>query len=139
MTSTSLDLADASFSGAVSRAPAVILRLEGLGVLAAAVWAYAELVGDWRLFAVLFLVPDLSMLGYLAGRKVGAAAYNAGHSYLGPLALAAAGWTSGKPLLWSIALIWAAHIGFDRLLGYGLKYSTGFGDTHLGRKGRRRA
>jgi hypothetical protein len=86
------------------------------------------------MFALFFLVPDLSMLGYLAGRRVGAACYNAGHSYLGPAALCAAGAALNAHGVLLAASIWAAHIGFDRMLGYGLKYGTGFGDTHLGRR-----
>ena len=46
------------------------------------------------------------------------------------------GWRSARRLLQALALIWIAHIGLDRALGYGLKYATGFGDTHLGRIGR---
>jgi hypothetical protein len=112
--------------------PKALLRLEGGVVLAAATAAYAQTDGGWLLFALLFLVPDVSMLGYLAGRRIGAFGYNLGHSYLGPAALAAYGLWSAAPLCVSIALIWVAHIGFDRLMGYGLKYATGFKHTHLG-------
>jgi Domain of unknown function (DUF4260) len=132
-------------SGSVSGTPLTLLRLEGAAALAGATLAYAALGGRWPMFALLFLVPDLSMLGYLLGRRLGAACYNAGHSYLGPAALAALGASlnahkraSDMPLdlLLCFACIWAAHVGFDRLLGYGLKYGTNFGDTHLGRRGR---
>jgi len=98
--------------------------------------AYRALGGGWAVFALLFLLPDLSMLGYLACRRVGATCYNAAHSYLGPALLAALGATSNAHVLLCVACIWAAHVGFDRLLGYGLKYGTSFGDTHLGRRGR---
>jgi len=100
--------------------PKVYLHLEGLVVLVAACVAYNSLGASWGKFALLFLVPDVSMIGYLGGRAVGAWLYNAVHSYLGPA------------ILW-VCLIWAAHIGFDRLLGYGLKFATGFKDTHLNR------
>jgi hypothetical protein len=123
--------------GAVSGAPLVLLRLEGAAVLVAATLAYAALGGRWAWFAGLFLVPDLSMLGYLGGRRLGAACYNAGHSYLGPAALAALGVAASLPMLLGVACIWTAHIGFDRLLGFGLKYATSFGDTHLGSRGAR--
>ena len=118
--------------GFVSAAPKVILRVEGALVLAAACAAYARFGGGWGLFALMFLTPDLSMLGYLAGRKVGAVGYNIGHSYILPTALGATGIVLAQPLLVSLALIWIAHIGFDRMLGYGLKYPTAFGHTHLG-------
>jgi len=133
------DDALAQAGGAVSGAPNLILRLEAAAVMAASLAAYAKLGEGWLLFAVLFLVPDLSMLGYLGGRKLGAAAYNAAHSYLGPAALGAAGLLQSQPLLVAVALIWIAHIGFDRVLGYGLKYTSAFGHTHLGAQGKAKA
>lgn len=102
-------------------------RLEGLALLAVSVLAYARFGEGWLLFAVLFLIPDLSFLGYLAGPRLGAWAYNLAHSLIGPLLLAAAG---DPPI--ALALIWLAHIGFDRALGYGLKSPDGSGVTHLG-------
>ena len=116
--------------------PQTLLRLEGAVVLVAALAAYAHLGGGWGHFALLFLVPDLSLLGYLAGPRVGAAVYNTGHSHAVPVTLATIAWLVGSPALLLAALIWIAHIGFDRLLGYGLKYGSGFRDTHLGRVGR---
>ena len=113
-----------------------LLRLEGFAILAAAVAAYAALGGSWLVFALLLLAPDLTMLGYLAGPAIGAAAYNAAHSYVGPAALGALGLAFAAPLAQTLALIWIAHIGLDRALGYGLKFATGFSDTHLGRIGR---
>lgn len=113
---------------------ATLLRLEGAVVLAAAVVAYRQTGWSWGLFAALFLVPDVSMLGYLRGARVGARCYNAMHTYIAPGACATASLVAGWPL--AIPLIWVAHIGFDRALGYGLKLDTGFRDTHLGRIGR---
>ncbi len=114
-----------------------LLRLEGLAVLAASVLVFSHLGGNWWVFAVLFLVPDISMLGYLKGPRVGAVAYNMGHSTLGPIALGAMGLTIAPQVL-PYAVIWIAHIGFDRALGYGLKYAGGFGVTHLGLLGKAR-
>jgi len=114
-----------------------LLRLEGLVVLVVAALAFAQMSGDGRLFALLFLVPDLSMLGYLAGPRLGAIAYNAAHSYVGPLLLTGIA-LSTAPAVMPFALVWAAHIGFDRMLGYGLKYAVGFGATHLGLIGKAR-
>lgn len=123
--------------GAVRGGMRALLRLEGLALLAAAVAAHAWLEGGcWR-FALLFLLPDLSMLGYLAGPRIGALAYNAAHATIGPLLLLIAGLLLAPALL-PYATIWLAHIGFDRALGYGLKYAEGFGVTHLGRIGRSR-
>lgn len=122
--------------GAVHGPVRLWLRLEGLCVLAAAAYAYAHSGRSWLLFAALFLVPDLSFAGYAAGPRAGAIVYNLAHSYAGPLILGVAAAATGTTLAW--ALIWTAHIGFDRALGYGLKYPTAFADTHLGRIGRGR-
>lgn len=97
--------------------------------------AYHWQLGSWWTFAALVLVPDLSMLGYLAGPSVGARAYNLAHNYVGPLFLALYGIAVGRSDVVPYALIWIGHIGFDRLLGFGLKYQTAFRDTHLGQLG----
>ncbi len=113
----------------------VVLRLEGLCVLVAASIAYSKFGLGWGTFALFFLTPDLSFLGYFAGPKVGAISYNLAHSYIGAVACLAAGVVVPAPTILCIGLIWCAHIGFDRALGYGLKYPDGFGFTHLGRIG----
>jgi hypothetical protein len=110
----------------------IVLRLEGLTVLTGAVVAFAALHSNWWLFAALFLVPDVSFLAYLSNPRVGAIAYNTMHSYLGPLLLGLAAHFGQMPSLFPYALIWTAHVGFDRALGYGVKYASAFGDTHLG-------
>ena len=120
-----------SSTGAVTGAPLVWLRVEGLAVLALAVLLYARGGHSWLLLAALFLAPDLSFVAYLGGTRMGAWAYNAAHSYAGPALAAGAALLTGRPPV--VALIWAAHVGFDRALGYGLKYPSGFADTHLGR------
>ena len=117
----------------------VLLRAEALIEVALAVAAYRYVGGTWPVFALLFLAPDVTMGGYLANPRVGARLYNGGHTYLAPALLALAGFMMAIPLLYSLALIWAAHIGFDRLLGYGLKDPAAFGATHLGWKGPRRS
>jgi hypothetical protein len=113
--------------------PATMLRVEGATMLAGSVLLYWAGAGSWWLFALLLLAPDLSMLGYLAGPRVGAVAYNVFHSYPLPAALGLVGFFVGAPLAVSVALVWFAHIGMDRLMGYGLKYLMGFKDTHLQR------
>lgn len=114
----------------------VVLRLEGLCVLVAASVAYSKFGLGWGTFALFFLTPDLSLLGYLAGPKVGAVSYNLAHSYSGAVVCLAAGLVFTASTILSVGLIWCAHIGFDRALGYGLKYSDGFSFTHLGRIGK---
>jgi len=123
-------------AGFVTGAPRLLLRLEALAALAGLAAWYQTASGDWMLFALLFLIPDLSMVGYLAGPRIGAVCYNAAHSLIGPIVLGAAAqiW----PELLPCALIWGAHVAFDRALGYGLKHGSAFGDTHLGLVGRRR-
>lgn len=133
---TTRTAASAPVSGATRGVPRLLLRLEGAVALAAALVAFAHLGGRWGWFAALFLAPDLSLLGYLATPRVGAVAYNAAHSYVGPALLALAAVWLGEPSLLSGAAVWVAHVGFDRALGYGLKYASAFGDTHLGRVGR---
>jgi hypothetical protein len=115
------------------------LRIEGIAVLTISVLFYRDLGASWIVFAVLFLVPDLSMLGYLGGSRSGAAIYNIAHTYIFPLALLGIGVFAGHRTAAACALIWIAHIGFDRLLGYGLKYPTAFGETHLGMIGKARS
>lgn len=125
--------------GTVTGAPKMLLRLEALFVVIAATAAYARLGASWWLFAALILAPDLSMLGYFAGRKVGAAIYNVGHWYGLPFACIAWGVFGQTPQVLAVGLIWAVHIGIDRALGYGLKYPDGFGFSHLGLIGKARS
>ena len=128
-----------SSGGAVTGAVALALRLEAALVVVGAVLAYHSLGAGWLLFAVLFLAPDISMAAYAFGPRAGAVGYNLVHTYLAPAFLALIGAAAGLPVLYGPALIWTAHIGFDRLLGYGLKYPSAFADTHLGRIGRDRS
>src|SRR5271166_4585505 len=130
------DAGSPAASGVASGWPRAVLRLEGAAAFAAAAALYAHAGFAWPLFAVLFLAPDLAMLGYLMGARNGAGAYNVAHTYALALPLALFGFFAGQSAVLAVALIWIAHIGFDRALGYGLKYPTGFGDTHLGRIGR---
>jgi len=117
----------------IARLPAGLLRLEGLAVLMGALVLYFDSGFGWLLLLLLVLAPDLSMLGYLAGPAVGAASYDAVHTYAVPTALAVAGVLGESDTAVQIALIWFAHIGVDRFLGYGLKYPSSFKDTHLQR------
>ncbi len=125
-------------NGFVTGGARPILRAEGLAVFIAGTLVYFFDGGAWWLYLVLFLAPDLSFIAYGAGTRIGAMAYNAVHSYIAPLVLALAGWLGGQDLALHVALIWLAHIGIDRTLGYGLKYPTAFGHTHLGPVGKAR-
>jgi Domain of unknown function (DUF4260) len=117
----------------LDRLPSVLLRLEGLAVLGASIALYADGGWSWLAYLLLILAPDLAMLGYLAGPRTGALAYNLAHFAALPVVLGAAGVVTGSGLPVQLALIWLGHIGMDHALGYGLKYPTAFGDTHLQR------
>lgn len=132
----SLEAPQPSSGGVVTGSVALALRLEGALVVTSAVLAYRSFGAGWLLFAVLFLAPDISMAAYGFGPRAGAAVYNLVHTYLSPAFLALIGFVLDLPVLYGLALIWMAHIGVDRLLGFGLKYPGGFADTHLGRIGR---
>jgi hypothetical protein len=123
----------------VTGAPRLLLRLEGLTALVAALVVYHQLGASWGLFALLILVPDAGLVGYLGGPRTGAVTYNACHTYLAPAALAGLTCLGLVPNGWPLCLIWVAHIGLDRALGLGLKFGTAFRDTHLGRVGRAHA
>jgi hypothetical protein len=113
--------------------PRALLHLEGAAVFVAATVLYFHGDHPWWLYLVLALAPDLSMVAYAAGARVGALGYDAAHTYAVPLALAAAGVVADARTLVAIGLVWLAHIGVDRAIGYGLKYESGFQDTHLQR------
>ncbi len=113
--------------------PRFLLHAEGAALLAVAIVAYWQLHGSWILFAVLVLVPDLSMIGYLRGPRIGASAYNAIHAAVLPAVLVLYWLLIRDTNVLALALIWFAHIGMDRMLGFGLKYETRFNDTHLQR------
>ncbi len=115
------------------RLPRSLLHAEGVAVAVAAIALYFHEGYPWWLLVVLLLAPDLSMLGFVAGPAVGAATYNAAHTTVLPIALAAIGVLVGTGIAVQIGLIWLTHIGIDRAIGYGLKYPSGFKDTHLQR------
>lgn len=133
---TTTNLSFSQRAPAVGAAVALLLRLEGLAAAAISAVLYARTGASWWLFVMLWLTPDLSMLGYLAGPGRGASIYNAIHTYVTPAALALVGLLLHSTAVLPFALIWLNHIGVDRLLGYGLKYRAGFGWTHLGSRGR---
>lgn len=110
---------------------AFLLRLEGASLLILSLFFYHQSHASWILLAVLFFWPDLFMLGYLVNPRMGAGVYNSVHTLFGPGVLIAIAILASKWQLLPFALIWTAHIGFDRMLGYGLKYPTRFQDTHL--------
>lgn len=117
----------------LDRLPSYLLRGEGAAVAIAAVAIYFDAGFPWWLLLVLALAPDLSMVGFAVSPAVGTAAYNAAHTYVAPVLLGAVGVLADAELAAQLALIWIAHIGVDRAIGYGLKYPSAFKDTHLQR------
>ncbi len=139
MTTASAVPQQPAIASARSSSVLFLLRFEGFAIAAITAVLYARTGASWWLFAALWLAPDLSMLGYFAGACWGARVYNAIHTYVTPAALALCALLLQGHIALAIALIWANHIGVDRLLGYGLKYADGFGYTHLSRVGKRKA
>lgn len=112
----------------------VILRLEGLTTLLLAIGLYFFYVeASWILLVVLILAPDISMLGYVRNTRLGAITYNLGHNYILAISVSVSGVLLDNSLTTSLGLILVAHIGMDRAMEYGLKYTTHFKDTHLNR------
>ncbi|MFC0562516.1 DUF4260 domain-containing protein [Halalkalibacter alkalisediminis] len=111
----------------------VFLHVEGFAVLVLSLYFYGYSQLSWLLFSILLLVPDISMLGYLLNKKVGAILYNSFHTYSLSIGIVIFGIIISNSNILAIGLIWSAHIGMDRMLGYGLKYPRAFKDTHLNR------
>jgi hypothetical protein len=115
------------------------LKIEDAAILLAAVLLCFFVDARWYVFAGMALAPDVGILGYLIGPRFGAVTYNATHIQAVPLVLAVYALNTANPVLQAVALVWIAHIAFDRLAGYGLKMPSGFTDTHLGKIGPREA
>jgi hypothetical protein len=113
--------------------PSILLRLEAFVLFVISVSLFFHLGGTMWHFLLLLLVPDVTMVGYALNVRTGALIYNAGHTLAVPVAIGGAALLLDQPLLVPFVLIWTAHIGMDRMLGYGLKYPTYFADTHLQR------
>jgi hypothetical protein len=129
-----LDMQDIRGDQYAAMKPAsTILRLEGIGYLTLACALYQYLSISWTQFALCFFVPDIAILVYVfANSRTGMIAYNMTHSSIGAAIAGLLGVLLREPFFVQISLIWFAHIGFDRALGYGLKYPLGFRVTHLG-------
>jgi hypothetical protein len=123
--------------GTVSGGPRAWLRAEAAVALAGALAAYSVTGQPWWLVPALLFLPDLSWAGSLGGTRIGAVTYNAAHTMPLPAVLIGLGWWQHHPLVLALGLVWLAHIGMDRLLGYGLKYDDSFQHTHLGMIGRK--
>jgi hypothetical protein len=112
------------------------LRAEGLATFGAGLAGFLFLGLPWWAFLLLLIVPDVSMVGYLRGPRVGAVLYNVAHDLATGIAIAGAGLAIGSVPVAAAGAILVAHSGMDRMAGYGLKLPSSFKDTHLGRIGR---
>jgi Domain of unknown function (DUF4260) len=112
--------------------PELILRLENTVIALLCVWGYVQLGGAWWLFVTLFLLPDIGMLGYVFGNRIGANSYNVLHTHSLPIVAFVVGMVLSSSVLIQISLVWFFHIAVDRAIGYGLKRSSGFSQTHIG-------
>lgn len=111
----------------------MLLHIEGLVILSLSLYFYSYNQLSWVLFFVLLLAPDISMLGYVINKKIGAVLYNICHTYSLSIGVVVCGVVLSNQIVLAIGIIWTAHIGMDRAVGFGLKYPTDFKDTHLNR------
>lgn len=112
------------------------LKLEELAMLLLGIYAFGFLSYEWWWFLVLFLAPDLGMIGYAFGNRAGAFLYNLFHHKGVAIGIYLAGFFFLIPVLQLIGVILFSHAAFDRMLDYGLKYEQGFKYTHLGTIGK---
>ena len=136
MTALDQDAALDPTAGTVTGRPRLLLRAEGAVLLAASLLAFGTTSQPWWLVPLVLFLPDLLMVGYARSTRLGALTYNLAHSYPAPALVGALGLWQGSGLVTALAVIWFAHIGMDRALGYGLKHDDGFAHTHLGVLGR---
>lgn len=125
-------LADIAFGGFVKGAPRLWLRLEGVVLTVGSVIVFADMNVRWWTFPILLFVPDSSASAYLLGTRIGAYFYNAAHATFAPATFVGFGVLTHSHFAVACGAVWLAHIGIDRSLGYGLKYSDSFEHTHLG-------
>lgn len=109
-----------------------ILRVEEAGMLLLSFYLSILLGFDWWLFILFLFAPDLSMLGYVFGNRIGSVMYNIIHFRLFAVLIGIAGYYFSIPVLTLIGLILFGHSSLDRIFGFGLRYPENFRSTHLG-------
>lgn len=108
-----------------------LLKLEYVAILVLSLLLFSQLDYQWWMYVLFFLVPDIGMVGYVVNTKVGAFTYNFTHHYATAVACLLVGFTFSIPVVIFAGTILLGHSAFDRLLGYGLKYSDSFKHTHI--------
>lgn len=114
-----------------------LLKLEEIAIFSLCVFLFNKLNFAWWWFPSLLLLPDIGMIGYAINPKIGAFTYNLLHHRLIAAIVAFYALTYGNEYGQLLAIILFAHISFDRILGYGLKYEDSFNNTHLGLIGKK--
>lgn len=110
----------------------ILLKLEEAAMFGLAIYLFSLLHFEWWWFLVLLLAPDIGMVGYVFGNKIGAFAYNLFHHKGLAIVIYLGGMYLSMPIVQLIGVMLFAHASFDRVFGYGLKYDKGFKFTHLG-------
>ena len=113
-----------------------VIKLEEIGMFLFGIYLFSLLNYAWWWFFVLILAPDIAMIGYLFGNKMGSISYNVFHHKGIAILIYLMGIYVQNSLLQLIGIILFSHASLDRMLGYGLKYKTGFKFTHLGEIGK---
>jgi hypothetical protein len=124
-----------SCDGTVTGAPRRWLQLEGATLLVGTLVAFSTTHRSWWLIPLVLFLPDLFAAGYLGGSRIGANLYNVAHATPVPTLLVGLGWWQHNSIVLVLGLVWLSHIGMDRMLGFGLKYSDHPQHTHLGSGG----
>ena len=112
------------------------LKLEELALFLLSLYALYTMHAQWWIFLLLFIGPDISMLGYSAGNTIGAISYNLFHHKGVAVVFFIAGWVLENWGLQITGIVLFGHSSMDRMFGYGLKFFEGFKFTHLEKIGK---
>jgi Domain of unknown function (DUF4260) len=111
-----------------------VIKIEELAqtILGIAILSFLPFQFSWWLWTILFLSPDIAILGYAVSKKAGGILYNIFHHKGVAIAIAIIGFLLKDNTLMLAGTLIFAHASFDRIWGYGLKYMDDFKHTHLG-------
>ena len=108
-----------------------LLKIEELFLFGLSIYFFSLLDYAWWWFPLLFLTPDIVMIGYLINTRIGAVIYNIIHHRALSITLYIIGSIINLSIMQLIGIILFAHSSFDRVFNYGLKYKDNFKHTHL--------
>jgi hypothetical protein len=109
-----------------------LLKLEELAMLGLSIYALILMDVKWWYYILLLLGPDVSMIGYIFGNRIGAFSYNLFHHKAVAIAFFVIGMAANIHLMKILGIVLFGHSSMDRIFGYGLKLHSGFKHTHLG-------